>query len=434
MLEDFAEVLAGHVAAYGETALSMTESTIEWGDDVLYNESDRSKSLAFKLYVNGIRLIVMRPGVLRHEADGVVEVLTAALRRDATTDALRTTIWERSFDHVDFIISDELFSAGEDQQFREFESNGIASGTGALTACAEMQPIYERLDALKPVDKQRIYHFGMMDKRELGEEVEREADRELFDGLADFLVAEFDGPKGGGVQRQIEGFLEHLVATGDIIRAARVLGLLRASTLRRPDDERRKAVQHALAKLAKTRVIPQLRPVLPSLDDANRKLLFRLVVALGEPAIAPLCDLMDSEYREEAQDALAPLGMEYPKSLLQFVQHPKGIVVRTCLELIGRAGETDLVSGIMPALRHPDVGVRREALRALKQLGGKARRRPVRQGARRPGLRGALAGPSPPSASSVEDRRRSRCSSASTTAASWAAASSRSARRSAPSA
>ena len=370
MMEEFAELVAQHVADYSETTLEVNETTLSWRETVLYEESDRNKSLAFRLFVNGIRLITLRPGIRRDEADGVVEVLTKALDRQTTTDDLRSKIWEHCFEHVDFVIAEELFNQREEEDFQSFAANPPSSMDGSAAAQAEAQVIWQRL--LK-ADAPRAAIPTASDEAlaELRAEAAAEVDRELFDDLALFLVAEFDGKRGTGVRTHIENFLEHLVASNEILRAARVLGTLQTCARGHPDPARRKVIQDALGKLAKTRVIPQLRPVLPTLDIADRNCLFRLVTALGEPAVAPLCDLLDSEYRDAARQALDVMAAEFPRALLAFVQHPKPQIARACLELLATQGDSDCVPGILPALRHPDVGVRREALRAIKQLGGK---------------------------------------------------------------
>jgi len=370
MLEDFGDAVSEHVAAYGQMELTVREDTLSWGDDVLYQDADRSKSLAFKLFLNGVRLIRLREGIRADEADGVVHVLTRALDRDASTDVLRTAIWECAFDNVDFVISEELFSGDEEREYRAFVEQGESALADAVPAVAEADEVWRALEQQPAVESAVAFILDATDLVALEEEAKGELERELFDDLAHFLVSEFDGPRGAGVQEQVEKFLEHLVATGDILRAARVLGSLRRCADRHPDAARRVVIQDALSLLAKTRVIPQLRPILPTLDEEDRQALFGLVPALGEPAIAPLCDLLDSEYREAALNALQDLSRKYPRELLAFVQHPNAAIVRSCLELIGAAGDRDQVSGIMPALHHKDVGVRREALRALKALGG----------------------------------------------------------------
>lgn len=370
MLEEFGEVVAQHVEQFGETRLTVHERTLSWGDDVLYDEGDRSKSLAFRLFVNGVRLITLRPGIPRHEADGVVDVLTRALDRGATTEDLRTAIWEREFEHVDFVIAEELFNTDEEQRFQAFEAHGGLSSRGCGAAVSEAQAVWDQIgaaapdpgDGPPPLTAERLAGLRLA--------AEEETRRELFDDLTEFLVSEFEGARGAEVREHIENFLEHLVSTGDILRAALVLGGLQTSARRHPDTHRSKAIQDALGRLAKTRVIPMLRPVLPSLDETDRQYLFRLVVALGEPAVAPLCDLLDSEYKDPARHALEQLVGDYPNALLAFVQHPQAQIVRVCLELVGKTGNSECVSGLIPALHHADVGVRREALRALKALGG----------------------------------------------------------------
>src|SRR5204863_3435519 len=93
--------------------------------------------------------------------------------------------------------------------------------------------------------------------------------------------------------------------------------------------------------------------------------------AVGEPAIGPLCDLLDTPAKDGAVDALRVLTPRHPKALLPFLLDPRAGVVRTVMTLIAEAGSAEVAAGFLPALKHTDVGVRREAVRALAKFGGR---------------------------------------------------------------
>ena len=86
-LVGFAELLAEHVGEHGETTLSVGETTLSYGEDTVYKEENRQRSIAFRLFLNGIRRVTFRPGIRENEALGVVRVLTRAF--DPGADLLK---------------------------------------------------------------------------------------------------------------------------------------------------------------------------------------------------------------------------------------------------------------------------------------------------------------------------------------------------------
>ena len=179
-----------------------------------------------------------------------------------------------------------------------------------------------------------------------------------------------DGSSGVDVRTRIAGLIASLVEGGELVRAARALARMRAAAALLPEPQRARAAVADLDRLSQTHVIPATPAVLPSLDAESRSHLIEFLGALGESVVPLLCDLLATEHRAAARCALERLTPEFPNAVLAFVRHPEPQVVRTCLELIAASGHASCVPGVLPALRHADVGVRREALRTVTALSG----------------------------------------------------------------
>lgn len=367
MEEKFSAQLAAHVDAHGESTLTVTEDGLVYEDQTVLADENRSRSLAFRLFLSGVRRIVFRHGITHPEAVGIVDVLTRTYESGGDQDDLRIAVWEQCFENVDFAILDDLLDEGEDAEFGAFAAAPAAAPTTAASARQELEPVWQELPG---GDGTPVFFLEQELLEALQAEAETDAGRDLLTEVSRFLVEALDGPEAHNIHAEMASFLEQMVADGEIVRAATLLSALRHAAENDADADRRKLLEAALERVASTRVVPCIRPLLPTLADEQREALVVLMVALGESAIAPLCDLLDSDARDVGLQALESLGPKYPQALLPFVQHPHKEVVRGVVVLLGKCGDPEVASGLVPAVHHADVGIRREALRSLAQLGG----------------------------------------------------------------
>ncbi len=372
---EFADRIAGHLEQFGELELRVRQASFDHLGVVLHEEPVRQGSAPFRLFVNGVRRIVVRPGLRRDEAEGVVEVLARSSESHSTTDDLRTAVWEKCFDHVAFTISDDLLTDAEEREFAQMVEEGRTTPDTARSARLEAEPLLEELAALPEPpygDPEALLRVTRDDRDALVRDVAEEERRDILAEFGDSLVRDVADRPEAELSLHLEEFLEHLLTTGRILRAARLLAALRDVAGSAEDPQRRRLLTDVVERIGRARVMPKLRPLVPQLAQEDRQALVALLVAVGELAVPPLADLLDSPARDSAYDALRVLAPRHPRSLLPFLESASPAVVRSVLSLLGESGAPDIAPGLSPALRHADTGVRRDAVRALEKLGGPA--------------------------------------------------------------
>jgi HEAT repeat protein len=372
---EFAEILVRHVETYGETDLKFRQTKIVWGEEPVYQEENRQKSLAFKLFVNGVRGITLSPGVDAKEAEAFIDALCRSLEKEATNDDLRTVVWEAGFLHVRFALTDDLFSAEDEKSFADFVETGSPrhdSAVGARTECdEEMNALMALPDAPTfAAEESAALRLTPEDRTALAADVQAECARDLFAEFSAYLVEELSSDDAEAAQARFGEFLDHVLASGEILRAARFLKALRDLATETADVQKRRLLHEVLERLGEAKIVPKIRPLVPALIEGDREALMLLLSAVGEPAIHPLCDLLDTPAKGAALDALRILAPRHPKALLPFLLDARPAVVRSVMTLLADVGSEDVAAGFLPALRHPDIGVRREAIRALTKFGG----------------------------------------------------------------
>jgi len=100
--------VTAHLDAWGELEVEVNERSLRVGDEVAYDAGDRTDSLPFLLFRDGVRALALLPGVDRDELHRFVEAIVLASRVASDDDDLITLLWERDLQHIRCVAVDEL--------------------------------------------------------------------------------------------------------------------------------------------------------------------------------------------------------------------------------------------------------------------------------------------------------------------------------------
>lgn len=167
------------------------------------------------------------------------------------------------------------------------------------------------------------------------------------------------------------------VASAALVLRALLLVLENAKDPRIPAAKRDVARQ-TLEQLRVTDILAFVADLLceRSLPDEQRQNCLKAVDAFGEPLaqrlMARLAEEGDQAIRKTLSEALVRQGSVALKAVLPFLQDDRWYVVRNAAYITGEIREPSTVEQLKPILQHPDLRVRREAIRALTRIGGTA--------------------------------------------------------------
>lgn len=145
-MHDFLEELHGRVerylAAHGELALTVRPYDMVVGGEVVYHENDRERSLALRLYRDGVRTIIIDPRVTWDEVSQLVGILALRYKgvRQQEEDIV-TLLWKASFAHIR-VDAVEGFVAADEEAAAELArvAGGPVAPRNALQAAAFAAP------------------------------------------------------------------------------------------------------------------------------------------------------------------------------------------------------------------------------------------------------------------------------------------------------
>lgn len=277
-----------------ELTLDVRETTLVWGEDVVYSSDTKSESLAWTLYKDGIRNLTLLRGVERDEIIRFLEVIVRARALSVESeDDLLTLLWEEEFARIRYSFTDLL---AEGVAPLEPESTGpeVPAADVVQAVQQEAQPGAVGLVSLEDFDS-TLYFLEEQEIDRLRQEIVREYQLDLRQNLLsvlfDLIELEADEAVREEVVDLVVQFLPHLLGAGDYRSVGYVLREARAVADRVRDLES--------AHRAKLRGLPESL----SHAEAIEQLLQAIDAALAPPPPDELGELF-AEIRPEALPAL----------------------------------------------------------------------------------------------------------------------------------
>jgi hypothetical protein len=358
--------------------LDVGETELRWEGAVVYSQEQRSESIAWTLYKDGIRSLAFRPGVEDTEIVRLLGVLQRArtLQADAADDLL-TLLWAEDFQFVSYT-------------FRELVAeNAVPIEAGETIPAAppseirqhvveEAPPKREGLVSIDDFDT-TLYFLDDQEIEYLKKDVEREYSQDLRRNVLAMLFDLLELQPYGTVRAElisiVENFIPYLLGAGDfrsvayILRETRVI-LQRARELL---PEHRQALANLPARLSQREGLSQL---LQSLDEAavhpTEDELSELFQELRPEALATLMGwlpkLHNERVRELVQAAAARLAQAHAAEVLRALASDDAAVQLEMVKLAGRLRLAGAPEGMEPLLAGGDRTLKLAVVEALTAI------------------------------------------------------------------
>jgi hypothetical protein len=124
-------------AVLDELVLTVAETDFVWEEQVVYHQPNKSESLAWGLFKDGMRSLTIKRGAEEEELTRLLEMINRAryLPADAGDDLL-TLLWEQEFQYIQYQFV-EFFGEGGGampEQTGTYQTGGDAGGGGGAAA------------------------------------------------------------------------------------------------------------------------------------------------------------------------------------------------------------------------------------------------------------------------------------------------------------
>jgi len=373
-------------AVLDELALAVAETDFVWEEQVVYHQLNKSESIAWGLFKDGMRSLTIRRGAEHEELPRFLEMVNRArfLPADAGDDLL-TLLWEQEFELIQYHFIEFSGDAGVGLP----EQTGSYTGTAAsdpqaasarrAAAAEEAPPRPKGVVDLEEFDS-TLYFLDEREINEVAAAVAAEYTRDVRAAALNVLFDLFELQNEPAIRSEILGTLEALfpnfLNARDFRTAATVLRETRLVAQRvsglSPDHLAR--LDGFLGRLSEPAIVSQL---IQSIDEAPAlageatvaEVLRELRATALEPILTWIPNLSSPVLKKLLEEVADRLAEAHPAELLRVLRSPESEALAPVVSLCGRLQLTQTVPGLGETVVHPDPAVRLASVQALAQLG-----------------------------------------------------------------
>lgn len=394
------EELTGHLATYSKLTFLVHRSQLICKDQVVYQpESDSgSESIAFKLYADGIRELVLHQGLTQEDLNFFLESLWGGLDPAQDDDDIVTRLWSKNLSSLTIVTAEELAKASSnndgflrldggldlsDSTLRELLDRERAkrhgdSGPDGSTARAETAPGKKGGGAAANRRFQSgLIGYEVSDEElvALAKEIEDESTRDGTMYILDMLTAILASEQSPTLLSKLFSLwgnvVESLMRDGKWTILENVLGLLHETEAVRPDiaDEHKGQLAALFQGLGQPERLKAIESYLNRTPDATTEGLSTILLMMKPDAVPGLCALLANltspAHQAIVVDVLAVLAKDQPEPILRGLSDRRPQYVKNLLGLLLKWNNPRYVEAVEKLARYPDAAVRKEVVRAI---------------------------------------------------------------------
>ncbi len=402
-LEELTIKFTTHLDHYQSLNLQVGEYKLFFDGKPVYENTDMKESLAFLLYKDGVKEIRFLRGLEHQEICDFLDVLRRNEQASRLEDDIVTLLWERDLAHISYVATDEFNESNaaqvpatydEVQAGLEFPPDmGGESDTSSAQESAEEEMVLSSEGLLpEAVGDQRedfARHFqltaeevGLID-RLISQEADINFVSTLVDGLIEILLhLGEDLEPHENMVTFFDRALEFLVLKGEFKIAGKILKNLRevldSMALK---DNQIFAINRIFEGAGSARIIELTAETLKHEGFFDPNASYDYFDLLPKSAIEPLCNMLGQLESPKARELIAEIIGRKVKGNLEtvapFLNDKRWVVVCYIITIIANSEDRNAIKYLCQAIGHPDERVRRTALKALSQYGGKEIKPPL---------------------------------------------------------
>lgn len=379
-IDELIEKLQAHLLSFSPLRLRVKQFELHCSGQVVYENINRQESIAFKLFIDGMREISFLPGIERDEIVEFMEVLGREGDDKEADDDIVTLLWEKHLSHVKYIVVESL-------QIDEKEIDSCKEMQTKIPSQQKLESVYQQESSLslgdmapavqKNVEIPSLHLFKLTEdeinnlKGEVAGEENLDVVGELIGILFDILRVEQQAPVVSEILYILDNILSRLMVRGEFNYARKVLEFF--WEMLDPSKKLSKPVEtlfrDALNKAGDLKKMASLEQVLNEARPDLYKEFFSFMILFEKNAILPAVELLASVKTVKARrvlcDALVELGRMDVEGLISKLDDKRWFLVRNLIYVLGKIGDDRIIQAFSRFRKHEEPKIRKEVLHAL---------------------------------------------------------------------
>ncbi len=389
------EEVTAHLAAYSKLTVLVQRSQLLCKEQVVYQpeQDSGSESVAFKLYADGIRELVLHQGLAQEDLRFFLDSLWGGLDPTQEDDDIVTRLWSKNLSTITIVTAEELAKAsGATDEFLRLDG-GMSSSDATLRELLDRERsrkggLTGGDDAAKDgggggeAAARRRFQSGLVgyevtdeELAALAKEVDAESRQDSTMYILDMLTTILASETSPRLLTKLFALWGHvidaLMREGKWTVLEHVLGLLHETEAVRPDitDEHKQQLSSLLQGLGQAERLKRIEAYLNRTPEAVTEGLSTLLLLMGPQAVPGLCSLLAGlntpAHQAIVVDALFTLAKDNPDPIVRGLSDRRPAYVRNLLGLLIKWNQPRFAEAVEKLVRYPDVQVRKEVVRAI---------------------------------------------------------------------
>ncbi|MGE5892752.1 MAG: HEAT repeat domain-containing protein [bacterium] len=342
------------------------------GEQVYYNPG-KDDNFALFFFKDGIREIIFRNGLTKDELEDFLKIITADMESDSADDDIVTLMWERDFQHINYIV-DETFLTDED----EYEETAVREVKEKAADETEVLKAYEAAMSEEEARYIPVVPLTDADIERLKGELDKGADYSVFKLGSILFEMLYLAETKDDLQDMVSFFrsaIDYALQYADLEISVRMLQKMDAVLNEENCPEEIKPyLRMVLGYISSERVLKLIGEILDSraeVDEAKVNSLFSLMDKSAIPGLIRTLGEMNSIHARKAIiNSLIILGKKDLAAVAKGLNDNRWYVVRNIIYVFRNIGDKRSVEYLVKKIRHEDIRVRKEIIKALGELGG----------------------------------------------------------------
>ena len=383
--EDLHARFRHHFDQHGDLVLTVKPYELWYGPAAVYEEPNRFENLAFRCSADGLRELTFQQGLTLEEIEAFIGILSGDAR--PLDEDIVTRLWEAGFAHITYLVADATDESAEPSL-----ATGGATPSAAPQAAGQPDtPKNVVADSgrsneetipigLPDESDTRVYVLSEEEilalQREVAADAEQDFGAQLIDILTSILVLDDDEQSFLEVLNILDEIIVTSLRQGQHRRATEVLKQLKtlAGLGSRISDRSRALIRVVWTELGTWERLAAIEEALNQRGAWDGNDLVEYLNLLPPSSVAGLILLLErvqtAKGRRTVCDVLVKLGKDDIETIIRRLPSAPWYLARNLIYVLGCLADLRALPALETATRHPEVRIRKEAMRAMELIGG----------------------------------------------------------------
>ncbi len=356
-----------------EMSFKIKQLEIIHDGEQVYYKPDKDDNLALFFFKDGIRELSFKSGLKKDELEDFLKIIMTDFDTEVEDDDVVTLMWERDFQNISYIVDEAFLSDEED-----YEEKAVEQVKERSADEDDLMKAYSEVSGAEEVAYIPVVPLNDEDIAKLQEELDKDTGY-YIDKLTDLLFEMlYLSERKQDFQDLVTFFrsaIDYALTHNYIDLAVNIIR--RSSQLLHSEQSVEKHNPYLIMVMSyinSDRVIKLLGELLDSRTEDDEEIAGELFPLMDNSAIPALVktlgELETIHARKIIINALIILGKKDIVSVAKGLNDKRWFVVRNIIYVLRNIRDKRAIDYLTKKLRHNDIRVRKEVIKALGDLGG----------------------------------------------------------------